>query len=307
MRIPLSKIDTEQSVKIRTINAETVERYAEHIEAKGPPLPPVVVFGPDSRGMYFLSEGWHRYEAHRRAKRDGIMATVREGDWKAALEHALGSNATHGLPRSSKDKRRVVELAITHWPDWSHQMISDKCALSKRFVEYVRKELQPSHGATPDESRQVKGKDGKTYTIPPVPTRPPAQKPATTPPATPPEKPKGPPLPVDPAGRTILPHLLTLWAGRDTLKRLAASIADVRREIEQAFDDRDPLFCGQDQGVAPVNRQGIVAALQRAEGELKAAIPWGVCGMCNGTGCRACSGNGLVTEVQRNRMAPEYR
>jgi uncharacterized ParB-like nuclease family protein len=343
MKIPLSKIDVEQSVQVRAaIHGETVDRYAEHLQTpRAIPLPPIVVFGPDSRGMYFLSEGWHRYEAHKKAKRDGILATVKDGGWKEALEHALGSNAAHGLPRSNKDKRRVVELALMHWPTWSDQLIADKCAVHFNTVRSIRAERQPPQIVGVDKNpttqneeltetapptREVLGKDGKVRNIP---TRPPVSKPPSVSPKAPPPAPsrnaptvgkpepamfqpldtsaKADALPVDELGKTVLPHLVSLWLGRDILRGMAAAIREVRGDVEQAQEDRSPLFCGKGQGCYPIDGQGIVAALKRAEEELKAGIPYTVCGICNGTGCRGCSGNGMVTEIQFSRLAPEFR
>ena len=75
-----SDIDLESSVQVRAkIDPETVAEYAAHIEAKKAPLPPIVVYGPDSRGKFFLSEGWHRVKASQQAGREGIQATVKEG------------------------------------------------------------------------------------------------------------------------------------------------------------------------------------------------------------------------------------
>ena len=343
MKIPLSKIDIEQSVQVRAaIHGETVDRYAEHLQTpRAVPLPPIVVFGPDSRGMYFLSEGWHRYEAHKKAKRDGILATVKEGGWKEALEHALSSNAAHGLPRTNKDKRRVVDLALMHWPSWSDQLIADKCLVSRDLVGDIRRERQPvvkpqvdktptsqNEGLTKTDppTRVVLGKDGKVRKIT---SRPPASKPPVSPPAKPPASPpekvptvgkpepatfqpldtstKSDALPVDELGKTVLPHLVGLWQGRDILRGMVATIREVRGDVEQAHDDRSPLFCGKGQGCYPIDGQGVVAALKRAEEELKAGIPYTVCGICNGTGCRGCSGNGMVTEIQFSRLAPEFR
>lgn len=325
MKIPLSKIDTEQSVQVRAvIHQETVERYAEHIQTpRAVPLPPILVFGPDSRGMYFLSEGWHRYEAHKKANRDAILATVKEGGWKDALEHALSSNATHGLPRSNKDKRRVVELALKHWSEWSSHKIAEKCAVGDDLVNEIRR-CQVSENDT-CQPRTVIGKDGKKYKVGPPPSRPPAKKPPASPPFAPPEKAPtvGTPepetvqsmddpgeedsLPKDDRGKTVLPHLLNLWEGRTKLVEMAKTLRDVRRDVEQAVNDRDPLFCGSGQGVSPVSCQSLVAAIKRAEEEIKSGIPYTVCGCCNGVGCRGCSGNGMVTELQFSRLAPEYR
>lgn len=346
MKIQLSKIDIEQSVQVRAaIHGETVDRYAEHLQTPGAvPLPPIVVFGPDSRGFFFLSEGWHRYEAHKKAKRSAMLATVKEGGWKEALEHALGSNAAHGLPRSNKDKRRVVELALMHWPTWSSRLIAEKCQVSHTLVDQVRDDQlatvassttgQPAVTPPGDEAptppsqaltstpptRAVLGKDGKVRSVPSRP--PPVKRPATAPVAPPDNVPMPGPaeaedvqpldtsrdeLPVDQLGKTVLPHLVSLWQGGERLRGMVASIREVRLAIEQAVANRDPLFCGNNQGMSPVPNQSLVAALKRAENELKAGIPFAVCGTCNGVGCRGCSGNGLVTELQYERLAPEFR
>lgn len=326
MKIPLSKINTEQSVQVRAvIHQDTVDRYAEHVlTPRSTPLPPILIFGPDSRGMYFLSEGWHRYEAHKKAKRETILATVKEGGWKDALEHALGSNATHGLPRTNKDKRRVEELALKHWATWSSHKIAEKCAVGDDLVNEVRK-CQVSENDT-CQPRTVIGKDGKTYKVGPPPSRPPTSKPPDRPPPSKssdnnPDVVKPEPeeiqpletstdadeLPKDDRGKTVLPHLLNLWEGRTKLVEMAKALRDVRLDVEQAVNDRDPLFCGSGQGVSPVSCQSLVAAIKRAEAEIKSGIPYAVCGCCNGTGCRGCSGNGMVTELQFSRLAPEYR
>lgn len=333
MKIQLSKIDIQKSVQVRVaIHGETVERYAEHLQKSGAvPLPPIVVFGPDSRGMYFLSEGWHRYEAHKKAKRDGILATVKEGGWKEALENALGSNDKHGLPRNNKDKRRVVELTFMHWPNLSHQMVADKCAVSKAFVESVRKVAQPSYGRMVDESpttqsqgltesdppvREVLGKDGKLRKIS---TRPPTRRPSENPPEDDPDvgsdepeksqtpEPAADALPVDERGKTVPPHLVALWRDRDILRGMVRTIREIRADAEEAIADSRPLFVGRGQGGPPINAQGLIASLMRTEEELKNGIPYTVCGACNGGGCRGCSGNGLATRTQFERLAPEFR
>jgi hypothetical protein len=325
--IRISDIDLESSVQVRArIDSDTVQDYADHILAKKPPLPPIVVFGPDSRGKYFLSEGWHRVEAHLQAKRECIAATVKEGGWKEALEHALGSNIQHGLRRSNADKRRVVELAIKHFEGFSDLVLANKCGVSDRFVREVRNFLQPRNGSGVDAPRKVIGIDGIQRTIPPPPTRPPVApqgdgarievkaSPNFLPP--PPPDPVEPEpveeaeegqLPKDVKGRTIPPDCVPMWERRREILDVLRSISEVRTRIKDAQEDRDPLFCGKDQGRTLINFSSAIAHLNQIYDDVKAALPVRVCPVCQGLGCQHCSGLGLISDYRLKYIPSEYR
>jgi hypothetical protein len=344
--IPITDIDTDHSVQVRAgINQTTVEEYAEHLKSKRPPLPPIVLFGPNPSGKYYLAEGWHRLAAHKKAGLDAIPATIQTGDWKQALEHALGSNCEHGLRRTGADKRRAVELALKHWSDWSDTMIAEKCGVSRPLVFEVRRNVHPVNGLQPAGPRQVRGKDGKIYPVPAVspskkpspPTEPPTigtedekstqrlennGKPSptsgNTPAASfqrseerdafppPPERPapKPPPLPIDQRGRTVPPHLVQLWERRQEVERLTSLLKEIEDELEQARADLDPLWCGAGQGQTPINFSTARAHLKQARATIKEALPWAVCPMCQGTGCRCCSGNGLTSKFRYDTIIP---
>ena len=282
-------------------------------------MPPIVVYGPDSRGKYFLSEGWHRLAAHRLAGRSAISATIRSGGWKEALEHALGSNAQHGLPRSSADKRHAVKLALTHWAQWSNGVIAEKCAVSKEMVGDIR----PRQVSDSDTCLgPVIGKDGKTY--PPTPKRPPpkspqqdenpaieqssAPKPRSVEGRSPPQpKSQTPALPTDQLNQTVPPHLVALWERRSEVQQLLDDLAHIHRLVQQAQDDRDPLYCGAGQGNTPINFNSVLGQLKQARSSIKEAMPYAVCPMCQGTGCRSCSGNGLISKFRYDTIIPAER
>ncbi len=319
--IKISDIDIERSVQVRArIDPRTVEEYAEHITAKKPPLPPIIVFGPDSRGKYYLSEGWHRLEAHKRADRASVNATIRDGDWKAALEHALGSNARHGLRRSNADKRRVVELALKHWPGWSQSMIADKCGVHVNTVAAIKPQVPQN--VVPDK---ILGKDGKQYPSRP-PKAPPAQPPEDDPgksptigkqPPAPVQRledeppgdptPEQPPLPTDRLDCVVPPHLVPLWERRREVQTLLDQLSRIRAAIQQAQDDRDPLFYGAGQGQAPINFSSALTHLQQARSAINEALPFAVCPMCQGGGCRCCSGNGLISKYRYDTIIPSEK
>ena len=334
--IKISDIDLETSVQIRVkIEPDTVADYAAHIQAKKPPLPPIVVFGPDSRGKFFLSEGWHRLEANRRAGRAGISATIKDGGWKDALEHALGSNAAHGLRRTNADKRRAVELALKHWPGWSSRAVEEKCGVSDTFVASIRSIQVPTVGTC----QTVTGRDGKQYPAhPPMQQAPEeeyqpheAEKPAevyeepgTRPevplrtsqlPLPPPEPFTPMPIPVakpgslpkDAQGRTIPPTCLPLWTRRQEVLALLSAVSEVRATLKAAQDDRDPLWCGKDQGSTCVNFSSVLAHLNQVYADIKAALAHRVCPVCQGLGCRHCCGLGLISEYRLGFVPSEFK
>jgi hypothetical protein len=135
-------------------NDEAIEQYAEDMEA-GAEFPPIVAFYDGAK--YWLADGFHRYLAAKRNDYSEIAADVREGGRSAALEHALGANATNGLFRTAEDKRHSVEVALEEWSDKSNAVLAELCRVSVEFVRKQRQKLDKPGPAT------VTGKDGKQY------------------------------------------------------------------------------------------------------------------------------------------------
>lgn len=135
-------------------NDEAIVHYAEEMET-GVTFPPITVFFDGSK--YWLADGFHRYLAAKHNDYGAIQAEVIEGGRSAALEYALGANATNGLFRTTEDKRHAVEVALDEWPDRSNAVLAETCKVS---VEFVRKQRQKS---TLPQPTTVTGKDGKQY------------------------------------------------------------------------------------------------------------------------------------------------
>jgi uncharacterized ParB-like nuclease family protein len=323
--IKIADIDLERSIQVRAkIDTRTVNEYTEHMAAKKPPLPPIVLFGPDSRGKYYLSEGWHRLEAHKKAGRASIQATIREGGWKDALEHALGSNAQHGLRRSNADKRHAVKLALIHWVEWSNNLVSNKCNVDEGTVRNVRSDME-STSEIPKLNTRI-GADGKTRSVPPkdppvatqadhsegdassghnpedeVPRSPTAGEPVFQ---TVQGVDEPPPLPLDRLNQKVPPHLVPLWERRREVQELLDELSRIHKVIQQAEYDRDPLYFGAGQGNTPVNFTSALGHLKQARVSIKEAMPFAVCAMCQGAGCRSCSGNGLISKFRYDTIIP---
>lgn len=145
------------------IDAGTVSDYAEAFEELAgfdaedlPPLDAVL----DAGGNYWLWDGFHRLDAYKRLGVACAPVNVTEGTLDDARWLACGANARHGLPRSNKDKRKAVEMALRMRPDLSSRAVAEHCRVSHDFVNNLRKELSS------DDSSTRTGLDGKARKMP---------------------------------------------------------------------------------------------------------------------------------------------
>jgi hypothetical protein len=123
--------------------AEMDEQWINNCMESLDNLAPVRVF-EDEKGVFWLADGFHTHEAFRRAKRKMIPADVSKGSRRDALRYALSANARHGLPRSNKDKRKVVNMALDdpEWSGWCFTAIADLCAVSHTLVSNINHERE---------------------------------------------------------------------------------------------------------------------------------------------------------------------
>lgn len=148
MKIAISNIQPSQSTQARvSIDEPTVQRYTSHFEADGE-FPAIDVFFDGSK--HWLADGWHRLIAAQRAGKAELHAQVHTGTERDAMVFALGANATHGLPRSSADKRRAVEMALADklLCELSSREVATICKVSHNLVAEMRK------GMSSDDSTQ---------------------------------------------------------------------------------------------------------------------------------------------------------
>ena len=142
------------------MNATTVQDYADAL-TNGAEFPPVVVFhdGAD----YWLADGFHRLLAHEKAGLVDILADVRQGTKRDALLFAIGANASHGLPRTNKDKRRAVEFLLRDekWARLGDQWAAKQAGVDRSTIWRIREELRLCNAQPEPETRT--GADGKQY------------------------------------------------------------------------------------------------------------------------------------------------
>jgi len=141
------------------LNFLTIEEYAQAMLG-GVQFPPVTVFydGTD----YWLADGFHRVRAAEQAGMATIPADVRQGTRRDAVLFSVGANASHGMRRTNKDKRRAVETLLrdAEWGDWPNTKIATVCAVAESFVRKMKDELGlSSHNA------KIVERNGTTYTM----------------------------------------------------------------------------------------------------------------------------------------------
>jgi len=138
---------------------ELVTESDEEQQQKGAPLrndlfPPLVVF---TRGgltdLYYLAEGFHRYESLERAGRDAWLCEVHvvEDPLFAAKEYSLKANTNHGLKRDAATCQRVFMKARAMFPTlqlYGKEGIEGKTGLSRGFI--YRQLVRLKKAGTPD-------------------------------------------------------------------------------------------------------------------------------------------------------------
>lgn len=160
--LQVDNIEIEGGTQAREfIDLEIVKDY-KHVleESNGEGLPPVDVYFDGA--TYWLSDGFHRWHAHKEAGLGTIQANVIKGTQRDAILAAVGANAAHGLKRSNADKRKAVTILLNddEWKEKSNRWIADKAKVSDVFVGKVRDE------STANVCSSRVGKDGKERKLP---------------------------------------------------------------------------------------------------------------------------------------------
>jgi len=140
-QLPIAAIIADPECQLRAAcSSVTVQEYSEALAA-GATFPPVIVFSDGD--SYWLSDGFHRFEAHQSAGLAEINAEIRDGGLRDAKLFAAGANADHGLRRTQADKRNSILALLTdpEWRNWSDKEIARRTGTSDKTVAKVRREL----------------------------------------------------------------------------------------------------------------------------------------------------------------------
>jgi uncharacterized ParB-like nuclease family protein len=131
----------DERLQSRTeINENTVSEYAEALVA-GAEFPPVLVYFDGIN--YYLTDGYHRLLAHKRAQKVSILCNLVQGTLRDAIFHSTSVNSDHGMRRTHADKRKAVMTLLDdfEWEDMSNGQIAKHCRVSPSFVSELRKSI----------------------------------------------------------------------------------------------------------------------------------------------------------------------
>lgn len=150
----------DQKLQSRTeINEQTIEEYCYDMRS-GAEFPPVLVYFDGVH--YYLTDGYHRYHAHKKADKASILCEVVNGTFRDAVLRATGVNDKHGMRRTTADKRKAVMTLLDdfEWSMWSNSEIARRCGVSPTFVANLRDSGGPAEikYKTPSGNVAVKAK-----------------------------------------------------------------------------------------------------------------------------------------------------
>jgi hypothetical protein len=233
-RLKLDAIRLDGGTQQReSIDEQHVADLADAIQA-GKPLPPARVFRDGSD--LWLSRGFHRYHAHRKAGQADIECEVVTGTLRDAILDACGDNAEHGLKRSAADKRKAVRtlLADPEWGQRSDRWVAEAAKVSPPFVASVRPTVNVCSGPRT-------GRDGRTQDTTNIGRKPKASKPKPSEP----EKPKpAAPTPDPPAAAPPKPQAVTAADLLPAVSKLNADVKRIAKTIDgEPFDSRQAALC----------------------------------------------------------------
>jgi len=139
--LPIQEITRDWQCQPRAyLTPAVIDQYAEAM-TEGATFPPVVVFREGE--THWLVDGFHRVAAAEQTGRNDVNCEIREGTFRDAVLYSVGANATHGLQRTSHDKREAVDrlLEDPEWSQWSDREIARRCNVSHTFVQNYKKSL----------------------------------------------------------------------------------------------------------------------------------------------------------------------
>lgn len=161
--IPFDKLKVDERLKLReTLNERKVEEYAEILQDDPASMAPVVVGYTDheTRGPFYLVDGFHRLEAQKRAGFNKAFVEKKfYSSFEDMFEEAFRRNDSHGLQLTPSEKRKALETIMLAHPEETIFELAIRCGVGKSTIGNLRKELSASGKYKPDQT--CKGKDGK--------------------------------------------------------------------------------------------------------------------------------------------------
>lgn len=186
--VMLSEIYADPEIQVRAdgLNDEHVEMLAQILLNGGEFRDPIRLFEDPESGRLYLSDGFHRQAAYKRAvELSGgheaiapLKGEIFPGGYAAAVEDAEEHNLQHGLKLSAQDKLNIFQRRFERgheWTGWSNVRIGAALGVSEITIRRWRANFYEGSesGSTNVEPQRAKqpesriGADGKSYPIRP--------------------------------------------------------------------------------------------------------------------------------------------
>ncbi len=137
-RMKISALRRESQFQARlAVSREVIANYAAVMKA-GARFPAPLVY--KFEGEYWVVDGFHTIAAAELAGLQHIEVLVCEGSRRDALLAAASANASHGLQRTTADKRRAIQMLLEdeEWRRWSDTEIARRVGVTDKTVAAVR-------------------------------------------------------------------------------------------------------------------------------------------------------------------------
>lgn len=145
--ISIEAIRTSGTQSRKQLDSKTVSDLRQDIRDSNP-IDPIVLFYDDDD--YWIGDGYHRFEAHVKQKREIIQADVRRGTKEEALRFNIESNACADQTRwTNADKRNAVTMLLrscgeTEVTRGRAEEFATLAKCTSRLVYDISKELRSS-------------------------------------------------------------------------------------------------------------------------------------------------------------------
>lgn len=171
LQLKITQLRTDGGTQIRVnTSQERIDEYAECMEA-GARFPAVIAFFDGAH--YWLADGFHRLFALLKLGHKTIEVDVRAGTQRDAILYATGpANKTHGMRLTEDDHRARVRALLmdSEWSRWPNERVQQHTGAGEWIVRDVRYDIMAEQAKVAGKNgepltREVTGKDGKTYKV----------------------------------------------------------------------------------------------------------------------------------------------
>lgn len=322
--IKLDMITSDAGTQQRTISDSVVQEYME-LMGDGHKFPAIDLVSDGT--MFWLWDGFHRFEAARRLQKKTLACAIRTGTLEDAIWLSCSANRDNGLPRTNDDKKKIILKLLAHekWGRKSTSELARHVGVGRPFATKIRTqfeknhtnstEIRAAHGviglhdsdeiddsqddtlsstsvdaddASVDAHHVIGLHDSDTIEV-------------TRGGKTFQQKKQVKPFPklalspkvVDKVGREIPHELIEVYLQRPVIEKLIRTLDEIKNQVKRACEVHDPIF-------SLLQYQGFQTHMENLRRNLKFALPFAVCPYCGGRhsdSCDACKGFGFVNSI----------